>query len=197
MELDVCVKSSCQVIWFDAGELAELPASTDPAQIPADAALPDSVHLEEDEILLGCGDAIALNARIPAGQGTAFRWESSDANVACVDESGNVRAIAPGSAEIRVHTLNGLTDSCIITILEAPTAISLHPDQVVRSLSEGAFRLELSFGSDSEGGRYSISSSDPAVAQAFCQITATRAGSAPQRARSVPSVSSEPSQYGQ
>lgn len=44
MELDVCVKSSCQVIWFDAGELAELPASTDPAQIPADAALPQAAR---------------------------------------------------------------------------------------------------------------------------------------------------------
>lgn len=45
MELDVCVKSGCQVIWFDVGELAEMPESQDPAQIPAEELPPKAKEI--------------------------------------------------------------------------------------------------------------------------------------------------------
>ena len=126
--------------------------------------LPDSLTLAETALILGCGDSCLLTPVIPAGQGSVFHYNSSDSGVASVDASGRVEALAPGSAVISVETLNGLRADCEVRVYEAPTAVSLSPARVVRSMEQGAFALEIRFGGEGQGGRYSIESSDPSVA---------------------------------
>ena len=73
------------------------------------------------------------NVTLPAGESTllffnfmprnalaeAVTWSSSDEGVAAVDERGTVTAVAPGTAEITVTSLRGLTVSCTVTVTEA------------------------------------------------------------------------------
>ena len=126
--------------------------------------LPESLALQEAALVLGCGDTYQLNPIIPEGQGSSFRFESSDPAVVSVGAAGRAEALRPGSAALTVHALNGLSASCEITVLEAPTAVSLSPARVVRSVEQGGFDLAICFGGEGEGGRYTIEISDPTVA---------------------------------
>ncbi len=47
----------------------------------------------------------------------AIAWFSSDVTVATVDAKGNVKAISPGEARITAMTVNGLTDTCDVTVV--------------------------------------------------------------------------------
>ena len=126
--------------------------------------LPDSIAIAPDQLALGRGDSIALRAVMPAGQDSSLVWESSDPAVASVDTNGLLRAVAPGTAEIRVRSYNGLESRCAVTVLEAPTRVELAPALAMRSANEGPFQLQLRFGAAGEGGRHSFRSSDEAVA---------------------------------
>ena len=126
--------------------------------------LPDSIALEPAAITLGRGDSIALKAVMPQGQDSTLRFESSNPEVASVDEAGRVTAVAPGSAAIRVITYNERTSECAVTVLEAPSRVELSPSVAMRSLAEKQLQLLLTYGAEGEGGRHSFASSNPDVA---------------------------------
>ena len=126
--------------------------------------LPDSIAIAPEQLTLGCGDSAPLKAVMPEGQDSSLTWESDAPEVATVDASGRVRAVAPGAATVTVRSYNGLEGRCAVAVLKAPTRVELLPNRAMRSVDEGPFRLELRFGGEGEGGRCTFRSSDEAVA---------------------------------
>lgn len=52
-----------------------------------------------------------------------LRWESSDLNVATVDQTGNVEAKGVGETTITVTTSNGKTATCLVVVTKKPVPI--------------------------------------------------------------------------
>ena len=127
-------------------------------------ALPDSISLQPATLTLGAGEGATLRAVMPEGQGSALRFASSNPEVATVNESGEVRALAFGSAVIHVYTQNGLSSESVVTVLKAPSGVQLLPRRAFRSLDEGQLQLQLNFGAEGEGGSFIYESSDPSIA---------------------------------
>ncbi|WP_297210845.1 Ig-like domain-containing protein, partial [uncultured Flavonifractor sp.] len=69
---------------------------------------------------LTAGQQYQLTAVVSPATATdpSLRWSSSQEEVATVDDTGLVTAVAPGSAVIRVETSNGLYRTCTITVNE-------------------------------------------------------------------------------
>ena len=126
--------------------------------------LPDSLEIAPSQLTLGSGDSMALKAVMPEGQDSTLIWTSTDPEVASVDASGLVHAVAPGAATITVRSYNDLESSCAVTVLMAPTRVELVPNRAMRSIDEGSVQLALRFGAEGEGGRCAFRSSDESVA---------------------------------
>ena len=126
--------------------------------------LPDSLEIAPSQLTLGSGDSMALKAVMPEGQDSTLVWANTDPEVAAVDASGLLSAVAPGTATITVRSYNDLESSCAVTVLAAPTRVELVPSRAMRSIDEGSVQLQLRFGAEGEGGRCTFRSSDEAVA---------------------------------
>ena len=57
-----------------------------------------------------------------------FEWESSNENIATVDETGYVTPVGGGETDIIVRTPNGLSEKCHIHVFEYPTTLKLEYD---------------------------------------------------------------------
>ncbi len=97
-----------------------------------------SVSLDRTEITLtaASGDTTQLMATIYPENATNLnvKWDTSDVDVAKVDEYGNVEAMSAGKATITVTTEDGgFTEECIVTVEEATipvTGVSINPQKV-------------------------------------------------------------------
>ena len=87
-----------------------------------------SVKLDKTELPLVVGGNATLIATVEPADATdrTVTWESSDSDVATVDQSGNVKAVAPGTANITVKTVDGShTDTCAVTVTQPVTGVTL------------------------------------------------------------------------
>lgn len=98
---------------------------------------PKSVTLDTTEKVIDLSTdskLFKLNATINPSTANVFldlTWSTSDANVAKVDENGNVYAVANGKAVITVRTGNDKTATCTVTVQTSPTGIALKKKEVV------------------------------------------------------------------
>lgn len=72
----------------------------------------------DDQFTLTVGQALRF-ALEHAAQGESPKWQSSDEEIATVSPSGQVKAIAPGTAEIHVGTSEGDAEAVIYITVEA------------------------------------------------------------------------------
>ena len=83
-------------------------------------AVQDAVNVEITplEATLAPGEALQLQADvIPSyADDLSVAWKAADASVATVDQSGLVRAVAPGETEITVTCAGGFEDVCRIVV---------------------------------------------------------------------------------
>ncbi len=82
-----------------------------------------SVSLNKKKLSLGVSDTYELVSVVKPGNATntAVSYESSDTDVATVDEDGVVTAVANGEATITVKTVDGeFTDTCDVTVEGIP-----------------------------------------------------------------------------
>lgn len=66
-------------------------------------------------------DTLRLAAAVPTGTQGKITWSSSHPEVATVDETGFVTAVAPGKTEIIAKAYNGKQASCALTVMNEPT----------------------------------------------------------------------------
>lgn len=93
-----------------------------------------SIH--STSIVVGVGDYIRLVPDI--GSGKNIVWSSSNSNTANIvsEEYGVIYSAAKGSATIRCKNSNGKTAICNITVMEAPTSISINKENLTLGENE-------------------------------------------------------------
>lgn len=81
------------------------------------------ILIDKSALLLNVGDTAKLNVSlVPDGAQAKIDFSCSDTSVATVDESGNVTAVSPGSAVIKVAA-GDFTAECAVTVNEKNTYI--------------------------------------------------------------------------
>lgn len=139
-----------------------------------DAAFPpivnvSSITLSQTQASLHVGEGIQLTASVAPANATdrSVNWSTSNANVATVDEQGNVLAAGLGQATITVtaNDGSGISASCTVTV--EPTLV----EEIVLSQTTATLRvgdeIQLSaivMPDDATDGSVTWSSSNPAVA---------------------------------
>ena len=86
--------------------------------------VPTGISIDRTDARMAIGETLQLSASIEPSNTTMTnaKWTSSDPEVATVSNTGVVRAISSGSAEIRAETENGLYDLCQIKVVVASSA---------------------------------------------------------------------------
>lgn len=129
-------------------------------------AAPKSVTLSQKALTLGPGDTAALKATLPKNSWSSLRFESDNEAVAVVDGDGLVTAVAKGTATITVHTFNGHTAACGVTVCGAPAAIVMDEQATVSVSQYLPFAVTVL---DEDGGVYpgafSVSFSPTGIAE--------------------------------
>lgn len=85
---------------------------------------PVSVKLGDASVTLGVGQQYAPKATLSSGAASELTWTSDDETVAAFD-GAKLNAVGIGSANIAATTYNGLTATCAVTVLPAPTSVGL------------------------------------------------------------------------
>lgn len=98
---------------------------------------PDDVRLPETEKSMTVNDTLTLKPIIPTGSRTTFTYETSDENVASVDEGGVVKAVGGGETVITVTTHNGRQATIVLTVLDPWYPESIELLEEVPELTEG------------------------------------------------------------
>ena len=101
-----------------------------------------SVRLSQTQLTLEAGTSQQLRTMIEpvnTTDDTTLTWMSTVPSVATVDQEGNVTALREGYAIIRVETVNGISTTCQVEVVETQevpiTGVSL--DQESMTLTEG------------------------------------------------------------
>lgn len=130
--------------------------------VKSQAVLPQSVTLSQTEASMAVGESLQLTAAIEPSNTTMPRltWSSSDPDTVYVNNAGAIKALAPGSAEIRVETENGLYDLCRVRVAAASSAGFVIMDSraksgasaetavhIVKNPGVAAFTVEVSYDS--------------------------------------------------
>lgn len=98
------------------------------------------IELDKTSLELTVGDTTVLTASVTPGDASdkSVNWSTSEEKIAAVDQQGQVRACAPGTATITAKTSNGKTAVCVVTVKAAPikaTGVTL--DQIEIELTVG------------------------------------------------------------
>lgn len=131
--------------------------------------IPKSIALPNNEPTITVGESINLVVEINPVDATNkdVTWESSDTEIAEVDENGAVTGIRAGVAIIVATTCNGLSASCEITVLPANilvSSISLNPSSVAGKEGERVQINAIVLPEDATNKAINWSSSDESVA---------------------------------
>lgn len=96
-----------------------------------------SASLSSNAETIVVGDTLTLTATVLPSDATypAVTWSSSNTHVATADQTGNVTAIAPGSATITA-TADGVSDTCTITVNQPVSSVSLSSNEQTMTIGD-------------------------------------------------------------
>ena len=117
---------------------------------------PSKIVLGATSRTMGVGQTLDLDADLPSGTGGSITYSTNDAAVAKVDVYGIVTAVGQGAATITATTYNNKSASCRITVIAAPTKLTL---------TKTAFNLGV--GQKSGGGYFALSNGQNETALLF------------------------------
>lgn len=127
---------------------------------------PEWVKLEPATLYIGLGESRALSPLIPDGSVASFTYVTSAKKYVKVSGSGVIKGVKAGKAKITVKTYNGMKAAMTVTVLSAPTAISLEAERLTLGLGEsGTLRYALSKKSASDVTAVSANSDTVSVGE--------------------------------
>ena len=144
---------------------------------------PQSVALSAEALALGVGGSAKLGVKLPAGTAGTWYFESDAPEVADVDAAtGAIRALAEGETVVTVRCFNGVSNSCLVTVLPAPDRLTLSVAKVKLGVGES---LSLSVEAALEDGapaaatlKYASSNAKVAEVNAAGVVKARKRGAA-------------------
>ena len=128
------------------------------------------IKLDKSSITIGVGEEITLTPTIEPDDATnkEVTWQSNDASVAAVDETGKVTGKAAGSATIIATTKDGgFKATCSVKVTDAGvsvTGVSLNESEIVMEVGDGAKLWETVTPSTAANKKVTWSSDKPEVA---------------------------------
>ena len=104
-----------------------------------------SITLNKTDIILNINKTVTLNATVLPSNATnkSVIWESSNNNIATVDNTGMVTAKKNGTATITAKTHNGKIAKCNVTVKTSPTSLKLNKTSAVLYLYYGTKTINL------------------------------------------------------
>ena len=117
----------------------------------------ESVSLNKEEITLEIGGTETLTATVSPESATdkTVTWTSDKENIATVDNTGKVTAVAAGTAIITAKTANGKTATCSVTV-NAPITNA----QVLKYLNDNVLMKAVKDLVENAGGSFSEANVD-------------------------------------
>ena len=139
---------------------------------------PTSLKLSPTSLVLGVGESAQLGHSITSGTATTLGYQSSDADIAAVTESGMVTGLAEGEAIVTAATHNGKTATCSVTVVPAPESISVSAAELLGVGQTAQLSAALLPESAHSTLRYEVISGDAVTVDDSGRIQAVQAGSA-------------------
>lgn len=139
---------------------------------------PSKVGISRASAVISELDTLRLAAALPTGAQGKITWSSSNPEVAVVDESGLVTAVAPGKTSIIAAAYNGKKAACELTVMNEPTGISFGESKT-EQIGEGAKLKKKAELPEDCHGKITYSSYNPYVASVNAttgEVIAKRAG---------------------
>ena len=139
-------------------------------KVSAKAVKVTGIKLDKSSITIGVGEEITLTPTIEPDDATdkTVTWQSNDASVAAVDETGKVTGKAAGSATIIATTKDGgFKATCSVKVTDAGvsvTGVSLNESEIVMEVGDGAKLWETVTPSTAANKKVTWSSDKPEVA---------------------------------
>lgn len=108
---------------------------------------PAGVSLSAESATVGTGKTLKLSAKILPDD-TAYKeikWESSNENIAVVDNKGKVTGVKVGRCKIYATTYNNKYDYCDLTVTQSPLKFSGTGNKTLENVtvSEGVYAITL------------------------------------------------------
>ncbi len=143
---------------------------------------PNKVSLNKKAITLGVGESFDLNCSLPSGtMANSIKYSSNNSTIATVkNPNGIVTANKVGTATITATTYNGKKATCVVTVKNAPSKVSLNKTSLTLGVGE-LFDLNSSLPSGTAAYSIKYSSSNSSVATVKAAggiVTANKAGTA-------------------
>ena len=139
---------------------------------------PSKVGISRASATISEMDTLRLAAAVPTGTQGKITWSSSHPEVATVDETGFVTAVAPGKTEIIAKAYNGKQASCALTVMNEPTGVAFGEPKT-EQIGEGAKLKKKAELPEDCFGKITYSSYNPYVAIVNAttgEVIAKRAG---------------------
>ena len=142
-----------------------------------------SIRLSDSAITLGRGKTHTLTCSVlPAdAYDKTVKWETSDADIVSVSDSGVITAEAVGEATVTVVTADGAKEaSCVVTVYESVTGVALDIKEKILYIGESVTVNASVLPAEATNKKVSFTSSDGTVAKAGVDgtVTALKVGTA-------------------
>jgi len=125
-----------------------------------------SVTLNKETLTLSSGTQEQLVATISPSDATnqQLTWQSSNPNVATVDQDGRIVALQNGTTTITVSSNNGIEATCLVTVIVPVTEISLNRTEITLNIDESELLIATILPENATNKQLTWQSSDSSVA---------------------------------
>ena len=137
---------------------------------------PTKVSLPKKAVTLGVKEALTLTPKIAKGAHTSFTWTVADSKIATVTKSGKITGKKAGKTTVTVKTHNGKKATVTVTVMKAPTAVSLEAKTMALGVKESV-KLKPSIASDAHTSyTWTVKNKKIATVSADGKLTGVKAG---------------------
>jgi gliding motility-associated-like protein len=125
-----------------------------------------AITVSPDTMSLAIDSTFTLTAtKEPASAMSVVSWLSANDNIASVDENtGAVTGMSTGSVYIFAMTDNGLKDSCLVTVVQPVTGLSIQPETLLLDIGDTETITYTIYPADATNQNVRWENTDPLVA---------------------------------